>query len=100
MICLGGTREMYLVNKEQSPAERRLKYALCISLGDDTGNATRRRDWRWNKIARVHGYTSFRNLVGTFAPYLAKAVPNYNRKNGAYLEDSKGGKAADNNNSI
>lgn len=48
-----------LVNEHQTPEERRAKYYLCVRLGDSWQLAQKRRDWRWNKIARVHGYDSF-----------------------------------------
>ena len=51
-----------LINLHQSPAERRAKYRLCRCLGAPVACAMQRRDWRWNKIARVFGYTDFRHL--------------------------------------
>ena len=41
-----------LVNLNQSPEERREKYALCKSLGASPDQANRMRDWRMSKIKR------------------------------------------------
>lgn len=62
----------HLVNAHQTRDERRMKYCLCIYLGDSWQIAQRRRDWRWNKIARVHGYSDFDNLLKFFGKGVIK----------------------------
>lgn len=53
----------HCVNAGQTPEERRSKYKFCRLLGDDVSNAIRRRDWTYDHIAKVHGYTDARTMV-------------------------------------
>ena len=53
----------HCVNAGQSPEERRAKYKLCKLLGDNYYNAFRRRDWTYNHIAKVHGYTDYKTMI-------------------------------------
>lgn len=52
------------MNLRQTNEERCLKYHLCRWLGVNYKWAMRMRDWRWNKIARRFGYSSFKSMKG------------------------------------
>ncbi|OGM08545.1 hypothetical protein A2Z67_01750 [Candidatus Woesebacteria bacterium RBG_13_36_22] len=63
-----------LVNYHQTPLERKLKYFTCRYLGDNSYRAFRRRDWRWNKIARVHGWYNFLEMKDYLEKGLKEAI--------------------------
>jgi len=54
---------MYLVNQNQSPQERALKYNIIRKHGLTRSRAIQIRDWRWSKIRRFFGYASFKDML-------------------------------------
>lgn len=44
-----------LVNFNQTPEERQVKYRLALGLGANSALARRMRDWRESKIKRAYG---------------------------------------------
>lgn len=59
-------RECHCCNAVQTAEERRLKYKICRLLGDNIANARRRRDWRWNSIAKSHGFKTWEEACRYF----------------------------------
>lgn len=75
-----------LINATQTPQERKLKYALCLALGDDAATARRRRDITCNKIARHHGFMTFGQMIDMLdLKDFLKAIKNIRRKRADYL---------------
>lgn len=73
------------VNFNQPPEERRAKYSLCQRLGDNCPLAARRRDWRFPKIARAHGYHSKEAMFDALGLEQAAFIASF--KNGGGAEE-------------